>query len=241
LQQHIICARRFQGRQARGNQTPTSIVFFAKHAAEARVDGFAVVVIGASQGGVEALQKLVAQLEKDLPAAVLITLHVGRGPSHLPALLNRRSRLPASHAEESQEVRPGRIYVAPADHHLIVDGTRMCLSRGPRENWTRPAIDPMFRSAAESFGPRVIGAILTGRLNDGTAGIYAVRRHGGVAVVQHPGTAEFPEMPSSALRYAGADHCVPLAAMPPLLSDLAHKIASSEQARAAVAGGRPHA
>jgi two-component system chemotaxis response regulator CheB len=207
---------------------------------EARVDGFAVVAIGASQGGVAAIQDLVAHWEKDLPAAILITLHVGRGPSHLPSLLNRRSQLPASHAEDSQEIRPGRIYVAPPDHHLLVDGAQMCLSRGPRENWTRPAIDPMFRSAAEAYGRRVIGAILTGRLNDGTAGLHAVRRHGGMAIVQHPRSAEFPEMPSSALRYAGADHCVPLAAIPPLIAELAHRIAASGEAQTSVAGGRPH-
>jgi two-component system chemotaxis response regulator CheB len=123
---------------------------------------------------------------------------------------------------------------------MMIDGDELCLSRGPRENWTRPAIDPLFRSAAKSCGPRVIGTVLTGRLNDGTAGLYQIREAGGISIVQDPADAAFPEMPSSALRYAGADHCVPLAAIPPLIAELAREIAYSGEAQTSLAGGRPH-
>jgi two-component system chemotaxis response regulator CheB len=204
------------------------------------VGGFAVVTIGASQGGVEAIQEVVGGLDKDIPAAVLIVLHVGRGPSHLPALLKRVSPLPSGHAEDEEKLNAGHIYVAPADHHLTLNDGHMRLSRGPRVNWTRPAIDPLFQSAAGAFGPRAIGIILTGRLNDGTAGLYEVRRAGGVAIVQDPEDADFPEMPASALRYAGTDYRVPLREIAPLASELARRIAFPARAHTSVAGGRPH-
>jgi two-component system chemotaxis response regulator CheB len=207
---------------------------------EAPVDSFAIVTIGASQGGVETIQELVSGLDLDLPAAVLIALHVGRGPSYLPELLKRASPLPAAHALDGEEIEPGRIYVAPADHHLLVTEHGMKLSRGPRENWTRPAIDPLFRSAAATYGARVIGIILTGRLNDGTAGLYAVRKAGGVAIVQDPGEARSSEMPASALRYAGADYRLPLRAIAPLVSQLARSITFEIEVQPSVAGGRPH-
>lgn len=176
-----------------------------------------IVAIGASQGGVEALHALLPKLPADFPAAILIVVHVGAGPSMLPFILNDAGTLPASHPTDGETIEPGHIYVAPADHHLVVSDGRMELSRGPRENWTRPAIDPLFRSVAESYGAGAIGVVLTGRLNDGTAGLYEIKRRGGIAVVQDPGDAEAPSMPESALANVDVDFCVPLREIPELL------------------------
>jgi two-component system chemotaxis response regulator CheB len=186
---------------------------------------FAVIAIGASTGGVAALQQLVSTLPGDLPAAVLIVQHVGPR-SLLPDLLNRAGPLPAVHAADGQLVRPGQIYVAPSDHHLLVGHGAMRLARGPRENWARPAVDPLFRSVAHTYGAGAIGVVLTGALNDGTAGLQAIRKAGGIAVVQHPGDALCQDMPRSALLHAGADHCVPLSHMGELLNTLAQEIAA---------------
>ena len=199
---------------------------------------FAIMVIGASVGGVEALKTLVSDLPRDIPAALVVVQHIGRNPSQLPELLARAGSLPAGHAGQGEVVRPGRIYVAPPDHHLLLMDGFTRLTRGPRENWARPAIDPLFRSAADIHGPRVIGVVLTGALNDGTAGLHAVRAAGGIAVVQHPADAACAEMPVSALQHAGADYCVPLRDMPQLLYDLASDI-TSKAAPKRRAGGEP--
>jgi two-component system, chemotaxis family, protein-glutamate methylesterase/glutaminase len=134
--------------------------------------------------------------------------------------------LRAVHAAQRTVIRPGLIYMAPPDHHLIVEPGYMRLTRGPRENWARPAIDPLFRSAARAYGPSVIGVILTGMLNDGSAGLRAV---GGIAVVQDPADAAAPDMPWNALRHAGADYRVKLAAMPQLLGELAEQMVSESE------------
>jgi two-component system chemotaxis response regulator CheB len=185
---------------------------------------FAIIVIGASMGGVEALQRLAVELPRDLPAAICVVQHIGRYTSQLPELLGRSGPLPALHARRGDAIRPGHIYIAPPDHHLLLNNGRVRLTRGPRENWARPSIDPLFRSAARTYGPLVIGVILTGMLNDGTAGLRAVRDAGGVAVVQEPADAVAPDMPTSALRHAGADFRIPLAQMPQLLAGLARKL-----------------
>jgi two-component system chemotaxis response regulator CheB len=151
-------------------------------------------------------------------------------------LLRKAGPLPAEHAKNSQLIRPRRIYVAPPDHHLTVLDGAMVLSRGPRENWARPAIDPLFRSAALAHGPRVIGIILTGSLNDGTAGLKEVRARGGKAIVQHPADASSPTMPMSALRHAGADYCVALKEIPSLLDELAARVTDTENNLAAARG-----
>jgi two-component system, chemotaxis family, protein-glutamate methylesterase/glutaminase len=179
-----------------------------------------IVAIGASQGGVDALHRLVSHLPADFPAAILIVVHVGRGPSLLPSILNDIRRLPASHAIHGERIRPGHIYVAPPDHHLLVKDGELRLSRGPRENWTRPAIDPLFRCVAEEYGPAGIGVILTGNLSDGTVGLYEIKRRGGVAIVQDPGEAEARSMPMSALNNVAVDYCLPLAELPALLMRL---------------------
>jgi two-component system chemotaxis response regulator CheB len=144
----------------------------------------AIIVIGASAGGVEAVRTVIGALPATMEAAVFVTLHIGAHKSDLPWLLERSSVLPAFHPRDGDEITAGRIYVAPPDHHLVIDNGRVGLSKGPRENWARPAIDPLFRSAAEAYGPRVIGVVLTGGLNDGTAGLIKIKAKGGVTVVQ---------------------------------------------------------
>jgi len=191
---------------------------------ECTLGQFAIIVIGASMGGVEALQRVAAELPRDLPAAICVVQHIGRFTSQLPGLLGRCGPLPALHARHGDAIRPGHIHVAPPDHHMLLNDGRIGLTRGPRENWARPSIDPLFRSAARAYGPLVIGVILTGMLNDGTAGLLAVRKAGGIAVVQDPADAIAPDMAWSALRYAGADFRVPLARMPHLLAELAEKL-----------------
>lgn len=179
-----------------------------------------LVVVGASAGGVHALQALASALPADFPAALLVVLHVGSQPSILPQLLARRGPLPATHASAGELITAGHIHVAPPDHHLLVVGDRLRLSRGPKEHHSRPAIDPLFRSAALIMGPAVVGVVLTGRLDDGTAGLQAIKECGGIAVVQEPADAAEPSMPASALRYVQIDHCVPLAALAGLLTSL---------------------
>jgi two-component system chemotaxis response regulator CheB len=181
-----------------------------------------VVVVGASTGGIEALQTIVRELPGDFGASVLIVLHVApSSPNYLDRILTRAGSLPACTATDGQKIERGHIYVAPADHHLIIekDG-RIRLSRGPKENRVRPAIDVLFRSAAAAFGPRVIGVVLTGLLDDGTAGLWAIKERGGAAVVQNPEEAVAPSMPLNALKFVEIDHCVSLSKMAALLVDL---------------------
>lgn len=186
-----------------------------------------VIVVGASAGGVQALQTLVTGLPADFDAALLVVLHVGNHRSVLPELLARRGPLKVSHAVDGEPFVAGHIHVAPPDRHLLVDGHRLRLSAGPKEHHARPAIDPLFVSAALELGPRVIGVVLTGRLDDGTAGLQAVKACGGVAVVQSPDDAAEPSMPTSVLKYVAVDHCVALAEMAGLLTALVSTGAAS--------------
>src|SRR3954452_9488941 len=182
-----------------------------------------LIVIGTSMGGMEALKTLVAGLPADLPAAVCVVLHVGAyGIGLLPKILAEAGPLPAVNARDRMEIEPGHIYVAPPDQHLVIERPGLLrLSRGPKENRTRPAIDPLFRSAAVAYGPRAIGVVLTGWLDDGTAGLWAIKEQGGIAIVQHPEDALAPDMPLTALKPVASTHCVPLKEIPPLLSRLA--------------------
>jgi two-component system chemotaxis response regulator CheB len=178
-----------------------------------------IVVIGASAGGVEALRTLVGSLPADLQAAVFVVLHIGI-ESTLAGILDRAGPLPAADAEDGEPIRLGRVYVAPYDVHMLLRDGHIHLRHGPKENMTRPAVDPLFRSAALAFGPRVIGVILTGGLSDGTAGLHSVKRCGGIAVVQNPKRAVSPGMPESALRNVAVDYCKDLEEIGPLLARL---------------------
>jgi two-component system chemotaxis response regulator CheB len=181
--------------------------------------GHDIIVIGASSGGVDALRSLVRDLPADLAASVFVVLHIGV-QSHLARILNKESRLPVMEAENGATVERGRIYVAGSGAHLLLHGNHILLSKGPRENMARPAIDPLFRSAAATFGGRVIGVILTGSLNDGTSGLRAIKRCGGLAVVQDPDDATVPDMPDSAIRHVDVDHIVALPELGALLARL---------------------
>jgi two-component system chemotaxis response regulator CheB len=181
-----------------------------------------IVVLGASAGGVEALSRLVGGLPPGLPAALFVVCHIPpAAPSKLPEILSRRGPLHASHARNGEPVRPGHIYVAPPDYHMQLAPGFVKLVRGPRENRTRPAIDPLFRSAARAYGQRVVGVVLSGALCDGSAGLLAIRNAGGVAVIQDPDEAAMAAMPRSAQEVAGADHVLPVAEIAALLADLA--------------------
>ena len=173
----------------------------------------AVVTVGASAGGVAALLTLCAALPAELAAPILVVLHIGANPSVLPMLLSTHGNNRAVHARDGQVLEKGTIYVAPPDHHMLVEDGALRLTRGPKEHHTRPAIDPLFRSAARAYGSRTIGVVLSGRLDDGTAGLRAIKDCGGVALVQDPDEAEHPSMPQSALRAIAVDGCLPLMAL----------------------------
>lgn len=181
-----------------------------------------VIVIGGSAGSLVALEHIVRALPRDLPAMVLIALHVSpQSGGGLPSILARVASLPAAHGADGERVRHGRIVVAPPDRHLLVDDGHVRVVHGPRENGFRPAIDPLFRSAADSYGPRVAGVVLSGLLDDGALGLQQVKRAGGITVVQSADDALFDSMPLAAMRRAEIDHVVPAAAMPALLVRLA--------------------
>jgi two-component system chemotaxis response regulator CheB len=175
-----------------------------------------IVVIGASRGGVEALRGIVAALPPSLQSALLIVLHIS--PTHaslLPDVLSRAGPHPAEHGRDGTCIERGRIYVAPPDHHMTVGPIAFIrLDQGPKENHTRPAADPLFRSAASIYGSRVIGIILTGGGSDGTRGLTAIEQAGGLAIVQDPGDARDPGMPMSALLDDNPDLCLPLSEIP---------------------------
>ncbi len=180
-----------------------------------------VIVVGTSAGGVDALLRMAPALSKELEAPVLVVLHIGAHRSYLPELLNARAGTRAVFAEAGMVPRPGHLYVAPPDTHLLLDGGRLQLFRGPKENHARPAINPLFRSAALDGGARIIGVILTGTLDDGAAGLHAVKACGGMAIVQDPADAAESSMPRSALAATAVDHVATLAGMPALLERLA--------------------
>lgn len=183
-----------------------------------------IIVIGASIGGLEALQSLLPGLRRDTPAALFVVWHMSADSiGLLPELLGPLCPLPIANARDGEPIQFGRVYVAPPDQHLLVESGHVRLTRGPKENRFRPAIDPLFRSAATAFGPRVVGVILSGALDDGTAGLWSIKDRGGVAVVQDPMDAFQPSMSHSALRHVAADHVATARELGPLLSDLAQR------------------
>lgn len=180
-----------------------------------------IVVIGGSAGAAEALSEIVAGLPGDFAASVFVVVHVA--PSHtswLPSILSRKTNLPVSFAEHGGAISPAHIYIAPADHHLTLQDGKVSVLRGPKENGHRPAVDPLFRTAARVYGPRVIGVVLSGGLDCGSAGLLTIKARGGTAIVQHPNDAVCPDMPTNALRNVPVEHVVAAAEIGQLLAKL---------------------
>ncbi|WP_438031015.1 chemotaxis protein CheB [Sorangium sp. So ce233] len=186
--------------------------------------GHDIITIGASAGGVEVLIALIGGLPSDLPASLFVVLHLPpTARSVLPQILERTTRMRVGTAVDGEPIERGRIYIAPVDNHLMLDEGVVRVARTAKENGHRPAVDPLFRSAAEAYGARVIGVVLSGMRDCGTAGLVEIKRRGGIAVVQDPRDALFPEMPQSALDNVPVDHCVPVARLPSLLAELVHQ------------------
>jgi two-component system, chemotaxis family, protein-glutamate methylesterase/glutaminase len=193
-----------------------------------------IVVVGTSAGGLNALTKLIVQLKEDFPAPILIVQHISADATGNVLLdaLNKHSKLKCEHATNRAKLMQGHVYLAPSDHHLMLDedNKTMLVTKGAQENRSRPAIDPLFRSAAVAFGNRVIGIILTGYLDDGTAGLEVIKRCGGICIVQDPEGAEYPEMPKNALNNVHVDYCLPISEMGGLLYQLmSRKFAKQKQ------------
>jgi two-component system chemotaxis response regulator CheB len=180
-----------------------------------------IIAIGGSLGAVDAVKQLCRDLPADLAASIFIVIHVGaNGNNLLAGIFDADSAISISTAVDGEVLQPGHAYIAPADHHLLVIDDVVRLGRGPRENMARPAIDPLFRSVAISFGPRAIAVVLTGMLNDGASGLADVKRCGGITVVQNPADAVAPDMPMGALRGSDVDYRAPLSELAPLLITL---------------------
>jgi two-component system chemotaxis response regulator CheB len=187
-----------------------------------------VVVIGGSAGGLDPLLEIVEQLPNGLPVCVLVVLHTRpQGDSYLPTILRRQSRMPVAFAVHGEPPAPGRIYVAPPDAHLLMTRNGLLLSSGPRENGFRPAIDPLFRTAARIHRGNAMGVILSGGLDDGTYGLKVIKDAGGTAVVQDPTEARIPTMPRSAIRVVAVDHVLKASAIGDIVVDWASRPAEA--------------
>lgn len=179
-----------------------------------------VVVVGTSAGGLSALKKLISQLHNDFPLPVLVVHHISADATGNVLLneLNKLNTVKCRHAKSGNNLKPGYLYLAPSDHHLMVgEDLKMLVTKGAQENRYRPAIDPLFRSAAVKFGTGVIGILLTGYLDDGTAGMKAIKKSGGTCIVQDPDEAEYPAMPQNAINNVEVDYCLPISEMGALL------------------------
>lgn len=193
-----------------------------------------LIVIGGSAGALPALSELVGDLPADFPAAVCVALHTSPGnPGLLPEILRRKTRLSCVYARDGQTVAPGTVYIAPPDRHLLVEDGLLRVTHGPRENGFRPAVDPLFRTAAKARGEQVAGVVLSGSLGDGSVGLAFIKRAGGIGIVQDPDEALFPSMPLAALRGVDVDHVVGAAEMGPLLVSLTKSQTNGEPVRGA--------
>ncbi|MEQ8671572.1 MAG: chemotaxis protein CheB [Aggregatilineales bacterium] len=190
-----------------------------------------IIVMGASAGGVEALMEIVRCLPENMPAAIFIVLHLARqGTSELPQILSHVGSLKAFFPQSNQPIEHGQIYIAPNDHHLLVHEGYVSLTTGPRENGFRPSIDPLFRTAAKAYGQRVVSVVLTGLLDNGSAGAVAVKASGGKVIVQDPKEAMFSSMPESVMHVVDVDYILPLAKIPAMLVTLAtHEVPEKDQ------------
>jgi two-component system, chemotaxis family, protein-glutamate methylesterase/glutaminase len=191
---------------------------------EAAMEKRNIIVRGASAGGFEALQKLVAALPPKIDAAILVVWHLAPDSiGILPSIFNKLNTIPAAHAINAEPLCYNRIYVAPPDHHLLLEKDWIRITHGPKENRFRPAVDPLFRSAALAYGERVIGVVLSGALDDGAAGLWTIKQYGGLAVVQDPNDAVVPSMPEHAIQAVAVDYTVPIANMAQLLMELCNQ------------------
>ena len=182
-----------------------------------------VVVIGTSAGGLDALRKLISQLRDNFPLPILVVRHISADATGNVVLneLNKFNTVKCQHAKSGNSLKPGYLYLAPSDHHLMIDkDMKLLVTKGAQENRSRPAIDPLFRSAAVAFGAGVIGILLTGYLDDGTAGMKAIKRCGGICIVQDPEDAQYPAMPKNAINNVKVDYSLPVSAMGALLYEL---------------------
>ena len=185
-----------------------------------------IIVVGASAGGVTALKDFVQNLPKNFKGSVFIVLHIPPyTQSQLPLILSKAGPLNAVHPQDEEEIVPGKIYVASNDYHLLIAPGKVMVKRGPKENRFRPSIDALFRSAAYIYGSRVIGVVLSGILNDGVSGLWTIKQHGGLAIVQNPDDAEQPQLPQNALEYVEPDYVKPASEIGSLISELARKTA----------------
>jgi two-component system chemotaxis response regulator CheB len=184
-----------------------------------------IIAIGGSAGSLDMLLSIFAVLPRDFPGNVFVTVHIGRSRSQLPELLGRAGSLPASNPRDGEAIEPGHVYIAPADRHLLVEPGAIRISRGPREHFTRPAIDPLFRSVASAYQGRVIGVVLSGGGSDGAAGLDAIKRAGGLAVVLDPQDAVAAEMPQAAAEIVEPDFVVSAADLPALIVRLSREAA----------------
>lgn len=187
-----------------------------------------IIVIGASAGGIQALIEIVKGLPEDFQASIFIVQHIpAHSPSKLPEILSRSGHLKAINPSDGEKIESGKIYIAPPDHHLLIEKNHIIIKKGPKENRFRPSVDALFRSAAYVYGSRVIGVVLSGYLDDGTSGLWSVKRRGGISIVQNPEDAEYPYMPLSVLEYVEVDHIVPVSKIADLLIKLTKQEAPS--------------
>src|SRR5262245_231297 len=183
-----------------------------------------IVVIGASAGGVEALREITSSLPANLQAAIFVVMHLSPAvPSALAQVLGARAEMRVTTANDGDRIEPSRIYTARPNLHMLIEPGIVRLSHGPKENRHRPSIDPLFRTAARAYGPRVVGIVLTGLMDDGAVGLHVIKHEGGVAIVQDPKDALFPSMPESAIRMVPVDFVLPASQIAEKIIELVHE------------------